>query len=219
MTTTLRVQVTLPNVNGLPADAFTNTWHCRSDGLDPLDDLGDFVNALGDFYGAIDVFLASTVDTSAVVKAYDLTHAEPRAPIAETAFSITPGANAPLPSEVACVVSYNGAHISGVPVGRRRGRIFLGPLDSAVMDDTAGQSLLQTSTITAIAAAAEGLMAAGDIGGFRWGVFSPTGAGVPPWTALELSGNTYSVVSGHVDNAFDTQRSRGVAATSRVSWP
>lgn len=216
--TTLRMQVTIPNVNGLPADAFTNTWHCLSNSVDPIVDAALFYSALASFYEDIDALMAATCDDTFSYKCYDLEAAEPRVPIYENTSAHTLGANAPLPSEVACVLSFNGTIVSGAPAARRRGRIFLGPLDSAVMDDTLGQSLLQTASITTIAGAADSLMNAGDPANFQWAVFSPTIAGTPPWTTGEIFAATASVIGGHVDNAFDTMRSRGVAASTRVTF-
>lgn len=218
MATTLRCQVTIPNVNGIPADAITNTWHVKGWTVDPVDAANSFFTDLSDFYLAIDAFLSSSLDTSVTVDFYDLLDAIPRVPVFTDTFTITPGANAPLPHEVACVLSYAGQAVSGTAAGRRRGRIFLGPLDSAVMDDSAGQSILQTSTITAIASAANDLMGAGNTSSRQWAVFSPTSAGSQPWDAADLLAGTLPVTHGFVDNAFDTMRSRGTLATTRVTW-
>jgi len=43
-------------------------------------------------------------------------------------------------------------------------------------------------------------------GGWDWVVYSPT------------NGNTVNVDNGWVDNAFDTQRRRGLAVTARTNW-
>ena len=171
MSTTLRFQVTIPNQNGVPADAMTNTWHFASTAVDPMDDATQAADDLIAFYLAIDGLLASTVDTIFTYKIYDLTAAEPRVPILSDNFNVTPGANSPLPSEVCCVLSYRGTPSSGIAQGRRRGRIFLGPLDSADMDNSAGQSLIDTGVITTIATAAENLMDAGDAVTAKWSVF------------------------------------------------
>lgn len=56
-------------------------------------------------------------------------------------------------------------------------------------------------------------------GDCRLSVFSPTTAGAPPWSSGELDAATFPVVAAHVDNAFDTVRSRGVVASTRTSWP
>ena len=217
--TTLRATVDLPNVNGLPADTFTNTWHWLSNFVDRLDGAVMAHDLLSTFYQAIDGLLAATIDTTATVNVYDLEDPAPRVPIYTNTIALTLGANAPLPSEVACVLSFNGTLVSGTPQARRRGRIFLGPLDSAVMDDTLGQSLIQISSCTVIAEAAGIMQAAGDPAEVQWAVFSPTIAGPPPWSLGEIFAATTSVVAGYVDNAFDTQRSRGVAATNRSIFP
>lgn len=216
--TTLRVQVSLPNVNGIPADTITNTWHCKSNFVDPVDGAEDFVNDLVTFYEAIDIFLSTSIDPIQNFTVYDLESPIPRAPIYTFSNGLTLGANAPLPHECAIVLSYNGANVSGIPAGRRRGRIFLGPLDSAVMDDSGGQSIIQLPVIEAIRDAADALMTAGDPGETQWAVFSPTTAGPPPWTVSEINGSTLSVTHGFVDNAFDTVRSRGTLASARVTF-
>lgn len=125
------------------------------------------------------------------------------------------------PSEVAYVLSFAG-DLTGVPeeaadgidagtapdrpAMRRRGRIFIGPISPA-----AGGSVVNRPQ-TGIKDSALGF--AGLLGDFdapltalgaRWIVYSPT------------DGLGHPVVTARVDDAWDTQRRRGVAATERFS--
>lgn len=213
--TTLRAQVSLPNLNGIPADTVTNTWHFLGNTVDPLDAANSVLTDITDFYAAVDGVLASCLGTTATLKIYDLEDPEPRVPILTDTFTLSLGAGAPLPHEVACVLSFNATLVSGASQARRRGRIFLGPLDSSVMDESGGQSVIQSGVCELIGEAADALIAAGSGISRQWCVFSPTTAGAPPWSAGEILAASAVVVGGYVDNAFDTVRSRGTLATSR----
>jgi hypothetical protein len=126
-----------------------------------------------------------------------------------------------LPHEVACCLSFRGAYFDALeeapddadpdalperPRSRRRGRIFLGPLGSNAQ--TAGSTTgrptanLQTAALNL----ATRLGDVGDIApGVEWVVYSRENEAV------------YAVTDAWCDNAFDTQRRRGVAPTARES--
>lgn len=96
------------------------------------------------------------------------------------------------------------------PASRRRGRIFVGPISTGGIVENSGtdfevkpSSQLQST----LEQAADALRLAAFTGGFEWSVYSPT------------DDTAYEVVGGFVDNAFDTQRRRGNAATGRAIWP
>lgn len=213
----IRVQVSLPAASSIPNDMAINTWHFFTSG-----DVGDAANqALSDlqaFYTAVDGFFSSDMDTSGEMKIYDLSENPPRAPIATDVFAITPDTGNNLPPEVAICLSYAAAAVSSTNAARRRGRIYLGPLSADVMTNSGGTVVVAESVRNAIAAAADALMGDAADPGASWCVFSPTAAGPEPWSSGDLIVGTSLVNHGFVDNAFDTIRSRGTAASARSTW-
>lgn len=217
--TTLRAQVALLNVNGLPADSATNTWHFTSNAVDRLVDAAQIVSDLDAFYGSIGGVLSEACSGDANIRIYDLADGTPRVPILEDEFAFTPGTGQGLPAEVAVVLSFHGATFSGSPPARRRGRLYIGPIDAGMLSTGDGNVFVSSTAAGDIRSAAQALLGDADPEGASWAVFSPTTAGPEPWSAGELLAATFEVVAGHVDNAFDTMRSRGVASTSRVFFP
>jgi len=64
----------------------------------------------------------------------------------------------------------------------------------------------------AAAAMEDGTVVAGGLS-VKWAVYSPT------TDAVDTIDNAFNdVLDGWVDNAFDTQRRRGPAATTRITW-
>jgi hypothetical protein len=205
------------NQNGLPADACTNTWHFESSAVDPIADASVAVGYLETFYSTIDFALSSVLVNACDYKVYDLTHSVPRSPIYAVTASISAATGTPLPNELAIVMSYHAAGVSGLPAGRRRGRIYLGPLDGVVLDESSYDGTIQDATIATITGAGAALIASSLTGTSKWCTFSPTLAGTPPWSSGDLIASSFLVENGFVDNAFDIQRRRGTLATSRVN--
>lgn len=217
MPTTIRMLVELVNANGVPADSITNTWHARSHSIDPADDAEAFFEGLSDFYGTIDGIFSTSISGVLNFKCYDLEQPTPRVPIFTDSGTITPSTNALLPNEVACVLSYSAPSEPGISPSSKRGRIYLGPLDSSVLDDGTGDARITTGVTTLIGGAANDLVNEGGILSFQWAVFSPTlAAGSITPTAIDNA--TAIVTNGFVDNAFDIVRSRGTAASVRSLW-
>lgn len=215
--TVLRCIVTMPNASSpIPRDAATNTWHFGS--TDPVATAPSAQTALETFYAAIDVYLAGTVLTTATTKWYDLSDGEPRTPFLEDSFTLTPGSGVSFPNEVAVCMSYRADLVSGQPPARRRGRIYLGPCDADIGSQLNGDMRVQTTARTNIANAAKALAEATISSSVGWVVFSPTTAGPTPWSEATLDASSWPVTAGWMDNAFDTQRSRGLAADARTSW-
>lgn len=218
MATTLRCQVSIVNDSTLPRDLAVNTWHFSSASVDPVDDATAAQLELWDFYAAIQAVYSSSISGDLFSKWYDLSDANPRTPILEATTTIVPDSSPRLPNECAVCLSYRGVLTSGTNPKRRRGRIFLGPLTSDVVTAGTGDAFVTSAAMTTIATAADSLNSAGDPGTWNWAVFSPTTAGPEPWSAGELLSATLPVVAGYVDNAFDTIRSRGLAATDRETF-
>lgn len=213
----LRAQVAIPRDTGLPEDVSVNTFHFSTTNAAPYAAARTAIaSALSTFYGGFDEYLGQVNGGPASVKFYDLADPKPRAPLAApSTFALVTGTNAnPLPEEVAICLSFQGAQTSGTSQARRRGRVYLGPLD-ALSTISGGRVQPGATYIGAIRTAAAGLLAAAAASAdFDWVVYSPTnaalGGAVEAWYT--------PVVSGWVDNAFDTQRRRGPTATTRVTF-
>lgn len=220
MPTVLRAQVNIPRNNAVPADDVINTWHFRTIGtVTPTEGAALVTEALTTFYQAVDVLLAGYVgNADATIKVYNLADDEPRVPIVQDVVNISPGSGLAFPAEVAICLSYRGELLSGTNPARRRGRIFLGPIDADAGttgdNDTAVAGTARTTIANAATAVAD-FLTEGEI---AWVVFSPTNAGSPPWSEGTLIDASVDVVAGYIDNAFDTIRSRGSTTTARTLW-
>lgn len=205
---TVRALVEIPNISALPEDVATNTWHFLTDNL--LQATLDAIHAeLETFYQAIDTYLSPRCGTTATVTYYDLGDPTPRVPIFTDTIALSiNGAQDALPDEVAICMSFQQNAQSGVNQARARGRLYLGPLGDSSSGTTATTSNRPVAAaLTAIAAAGDALMSAGGpLVDWEWVVYSPTADDVA------------IVQNGWVDNAYDTQRRRGAAPTSRTTW-
>lgn len=204
-----RAQVVLATVDGIPENFVTNTMYFFATNLTEVSALADEIT---DFYQEIDGFLSSRVATTGhEIKWYDMTDPEPRIPVqTDNLGTLTINqAQTQLPSEVAIVASFQGDKEAGSPQARRRGRIYLGPWSVLVLGTGADDGLIASSVTAAIRTACINLQAAAAaIEPLSWSVYSPTdggSVGVP-------------ITNGWVSNEFDTQRRRGIEATSRNAW-
>jgi len=219
-----RAQVVVPNDNGLPKDSVVNTWHYMAD-----DALSDATNAI-DFNAQLDAFYTGWVPTmgstqmdwaNSVVKHYVFEEAQPRIPFFED--SISPGtpnsAGFDLPAEVAACLTLEGTRVSGANMRRRRGRIYLGPFAFGAVDMPLF-NITYTETIVDLAetvffGSSNSVLA----------VYSPyTHHGVPIGENIkdypdedpsQLLLAFHEVTKVWMDNAWDTQRRRGVSASMR----
>jgi hypothetical protein len=214
------LQVTFANVTALPEDNIVNTWHVLADdatagGLAAA--LGIAATRLIDFYTAgagtadkVSSYFTNKISNTADahhIKAYDLTTPSPRVPIIDATFSRVAAASATrVPDEVALCLSYQADKVAGTPQSRRRGRIYLGPLNGQAQNAGDG-TLPATAFMNAVAARAAALAGASDTDAeWTWVVHSAK------------YGTDATVTNGWVDNAFDTQRRRGQRATARTTW-
>jgi hypothetical protein len=199
-----RAQVTLRTVDALPANFITNTW---SFGSTTVGDHTAVTTALKDFYDDIPAASISSAvaQNGHTVQFYVLPGVQPNYPFAETTFNLASApSGTPLPSEVAVCLSFQGTRQAGFPQARRRGRIYLGPLGSGIV--TAGRPSPTLRTNMANAALTFKAAIEAITGGIFWAVWS---------TADQLA---VPVDNGWIDDAFDTQRRRGVEVTSRTTW-
>lgn len=213
-------QVRLERKGALPADAIVNTWHFEGDesgtSTDSFDSFSPGLRTrLITFYKSFGANWSNALSGNGKVTLYNWEHGSPRAPQSEESFTFTPGQSA-LPSEVALCLSFRGAKTSGANMARRRGRVYLGPwaASSDVTGTTptvSGDNRPGTGLRTAILTAA-GAMVTGGSGTFRLAIYSPTtqatgGSADDAWT---------DATHMWVDDAWDIQRRRGSAPTSRL---
>jgi hypothetical protein len=212
------VQAILENDSALPKDRSINTFHFNTHtGAAPTTAaLDEIAVAVRDFYevahtgstNSIASLLGAQLSGVMELKMYDLEDAKPRAPIRDSfPVPFTPGSTA-LPSEVAVVGSYQAAKLSGFNQRNRRGRIYIGPLSTSTQVSTTGKPVTTANGIVETIASAMTWLAGG-----TWATLGQT------WDVFSQKFNTSAVVTdGWVDNAFDTQRRRGEAATTRRLW-
>lgn len=207
-----RAQTTISMDTGIPADAVTNTMHFDLDIVNsaPSDIITNAQAALETFYAeAYGLYYSPAVNpVGLTTEWYNLADTPPRVPASTRTWDLgtTNNNSLALPPEVALVASFQGPKLSGVNQARRRNRIFLGPLNGATLAAGTGQAGVASQIVTAM----ENLSAAStsSVGddSWTWVWYSPTDS---------QGGN---VTNGWCDNAFDTQRRRGLIATSRSTW-
>lgn len=217
--------VHMTNTDGLLANEFVNTFSFRrtttpveANFLAMVGAIDDFYNTPGTSGNPISEYIGEAVDRGAThqIDFYKIQVGSLGSPIWSEPWlgPAAPGtANSNLPTEVAAVLSFH-ADLTGVleesggtrPRARRRGRVFIGPLTTGGVVIADDSPLLSSAIRTSMAEAAVELMNSGDVTGNNWGVWSRSNVEV------------YPVVGGWTDNAPDTQRRRGPASSSRITW-
>jgi hypothetical protein len=217
-----RVQVGLRRRGGLEEDRSINVWHVL--GADPANalDATEMSFHFATFYQSIQDYLAATVSAllnGHTMNIYAVNIGGPGAvddqsgsPILSTAFTtFAPNASTPLPAEVACALTLRG-DLTGIqqelgatrPASRRRGRVFIGPISTNAVEVDAPDARPNAPFRTQLLDSVQSLNAALKANvGVALAVYSRTGGFVTP------------VVDAQVDNAWDTIRSRGAAASLR----
>lgn len=233
------VDVTIPSVSGFPEDDVHNGFVFDTDpGFDPVADYAELCTPIADFYNAaqstgdaVAKYMSYSLSRTASVcsmKLYEIAghldgspHGSPKQTATWTLAAAASGYQS-IPEECALVMTLNGYTSSAIPavesadgsdpgsapdrpLQRHRGRLYLGPWTTFAATDPPGIVRPKTSLITTLLDAAEDLQDAVVANGHQWSVWS---------RANEV---TYDVYSVHVDNAWDTQRRRGTAPTSRTA--
>lgn len=208
-------QHTLNHVSGVPENVVTNTFHFVTAAPVPTaGELDAIVAALKTFFDTnvgtgsnIMVMLSLFVNpNNRTIKLYNAADPKPRLPLRVDVSNAPSQGAGSFPGEVALVLSFRSSTPSGVPLRRRRGRIYLGPLsDSTTLVTRTGgdvrPSLMARQTVVQAAAR---MMNDPSV---DWATFST------------VDGQTSNVLSGFVDDSYDTQRRRGTAATTRTVFP
>lgn len=206
-----RAQVVLQGKTGLPEDVYVNTFGFKNVGAGSQTLMADAIlDRLTRFYTevvtqtgqAVDDYLAGVlVNNEALIKIYDLGQATPRV-VFERPLTLSVGAGAALPPEVAVTASFYGTR--NLP--RQRGRVFIGPLASSVLELNANRLRVTESFRTTLGHAMR-RMAQFDANNIaEWAVISPT----------SVAG--HKVTHGWVDDVPDTQRRRGHQPSQRTTW-
>lgn len=236
----------LQGISGLPKDQFVTTFHfVGSAGAATVDGAQSCVARIRQFYevaagsgGAISSFLSPYIADVRTVKVYDEASAKPRIPMVVGHYTgPTHGSGQCLAPATALCLSYFS--VRNAP--RHRGRIYLGPLKINAMSGSTDRPSAQF--MAEIVAAGTRLADAGDVaeslsdlsflvGGppisgppvpVNWAVRSGVGAGTQPTKKHPTIPNapvvTYELVNGGwVDDEWDGQSRRRLAAIGRTSW-
>lgn len=242
-----KARVVLPHTSGLPADEDDNTFIFQSNHPDVASSYSYASSALTAFYNtSLAAYIDAAIDRGSNkcrIEYTDITaHLSGSAAgppsIVDTFTLAGAGAGAGLcPAETAAVTTIYGAGRATAPVlgptssiptdhraqtegappthsGRTRpkqshtGRLYIGPLNANALARDGGEVRLAGAFTAALALACHTLEA-------DMLLDSPTQAWVV-WSRKLASVD--QVNGGHVDNAPDTQRRRGVQSTARVAW-
>lgn len=203
---TILAQISMEADTQLPEDVTINTLHFV--GSSAVGDLPALDAQVEAFYTDIETFLSATLTGNVTARYYDLADPEPRVPRFMNTWTITPN-TASLPREVAVCLSFKSPTLSGDIAARRRNRIFIGPLAGIATHTSLYDSDLRPSTamIDALLDAAQQLQFAASSELYNWITYSQ----------VEAAGG--GVTEFWIDNAFDTMRKRGRAATTRTTRP
>lgn len=214
----------MPHISGLPEDACQNAWVFSDAAATDTEVLAALIaGRVQDFYTAVSGYFANCVTRSIPSSQtfYDITgHLTPTpgaghgSPVATDTLTLASASSATaLPSEVAAVLSFHG-DLTGIPIetgairpaARRSGRVYLGPLNISATDNPGAFAECRPNATfrTAVTNAAHDLLA--DTAGGTWMVWSRAGGFLTP------------VAGGYMDDAWDTQRRRGPAATGRTTF-
>lgn len=213
----VRAQCIWRAASGLPEDRFVTSWAFIRGGAMPGSNAEsqaeEVAERLREFWltpvepgpQPVAGFLPSAVTSQGLeIRCYDLGQEVPREPrIFEYTFASGSGGSQ-LPREVAVCLSF----FAGRNLPRRRGRVFIGPLTSTAVTESAAGPVVKSDFRQVLSAAAQRLALEEGINDeMDWAVLSQRDGEIRPVTA------------GWVDDAFDTVRKRGSAALSRTTWP
>jgi hypothetical protein len=202
----------------LAEDVIVNTFHFQTIPAGPVTaaDALSIATRVKNFYDfphvpsstALRTFMSSILAPAGhQVRVYDQGDPKPRQPRFTLDFSMATTAGTSLPAEVALVLTEYAAMASGGVPARFRGRIYLGPFASSTLGTTDIGDVRPGDTLrNSVLDASKQLMDDGTpLNNPVWCVYS----------RLDLLLRT--VVRTGVDNAWDTQRSRGADPTNRLT--
>jgi len=186
-------QVRLQGVTGLPKDVYENVLYFETGAPDTVQGTCDAIKAkyiAANFIGGVN---------SVEVRAYELTGGQPVAssgPSPKSAVAVS------WPHEVAICLSYATVDDVAQSTKRRRGRIYLGPLGGSIPPS---DQLRPTATYrNIILDFGTGLAQIGFASNTTWMLYS------------RVDQVAAKIESMWVDDAWDTQRRRGLSPTTRT---
>lgn len=206
-----RVNVIQHYVSGLPEDVAVNTLYFVDGSPDPIvGTMNSIATQINTAWGFLDNFRgAQLLDTAGMsLKIYDQTAPPNSSPVGVYGpYNLgAPTAVDNLPLEVAAVCSFQGAIIAGTNRARRRGRNYIGPLNTTAL--AAGDSTTPPALSAGMITALRDYMSA------LWDTNSA--ANPSTWSVYSRADDAMvTITNGWVDNDFDTQRRRGKRATTR----
>ncbi len=219
----LLVNVELPYTTGIPRDVAQNTFTISTAGA-PYDEADAIViaDALELLYNdgtagnQIATCISEVVDRSddaCRIQVREITdllspvHTTPVLYERTWTLNALTGSPVSLPLEVSVVSSfYSTEDASSVQVRNRRGRVYLGPLGTVILDTDGPYPVFTDSFVDLIAQRFQEFEQNISDAGFEWCVWSRT------------LGILSAVSGGWVNNEPDTQRRRGVDESYRKSW-
>jgi hypothetical protein len=227
----LRATVCLSKLSGKPEDEVCNVWHFATGGAIITADMDAVGLGLEGFYQQLAVILGKSVSRAAL--AHRIEFAEVTAggvgPADDTVSTLiatrqfgtpNPGATGTdLPTECAIALSFRG-DVTGLaeegagglirPKSRKRGRVFLGPFTASVAQAEAVTNRIRVSATDRdyILNAYNAYLIAAIDGPARI---------VNHVVYSTMNATTAKVTNAHVDDAFDTIRSRGEKSDARTS--
>ncbi len=195
-----RFQVTSKKIGGLAIDDAVNVLYYEMGTFDANSVASVCDDILSKYEAALSPIVANGEWTC---KGYSMADAKPR-PVkgqASRSFGGAGGQNGPAgPREVCVCLSY----YAGRNLPRDRGRIYLGPF----LASTTGEERPNAALLGRFITLGNGLASVGEsavVADSDWVVFSPT------------RGTAKVITNIWVDNEWDTQRRRGLKATSRLT--
>lgn len=218
------VRAVMEAASGLPEDRVINDFAFHQAAAVNDADIAAMFALVDEFFRTptattfvVSEYISSWINRSAThaLQAYKIVDGPLGSPIAEDPWlgpvARRAGSNN-LPAEVACVLSFH-ADLTGVaeeagairPKARRRGRLFIGPLVDLTVTGGDANVVVQPGFRSTLQSAAVRLMDNSEAD-HPWSVWSRKDKVLRP------------VVGGWTDNAIDTQRRRGPAATARSTW-
>lgn len=226
----IRASVRIPNDSGLSEDAVFNNFHFSTGDVAGAT-LDALVARVSEFYNTaigggnkVSDFLSDFLDgANATIKLVNMSEPTPRFPLRDQAMPISIPAGNGFPNEVAIVMSFQGAKVSGENQARKRGRIYLGPVKASTATAATGEMRVSSGVRSVLGDAMDRLATAPVGALYDWIVYS---AGARdnsddsiPYEVRDMLAPTFAPVdNGWIDDAYDTQRRRGRKATGRTLW-
>ncbi len=207
----LLVLVGFENDSMIPEDRVINTFSFATPDVLPAT-LDRIEARLTAFYNAVQLNANSVANLMSnhlepnfcTFKIYNRADAKPRRPIRESAWTLQGLAGqGGFPNEVSLCLSFRGGLVSGAPAGRRRGRVYIGPLSAGKSEEKVGETRPSLVAQTTLSLAGLSLISGNDAA-TTWMIHS------------QVANSDTPVVVVHVDDAYDTQRRRGRDALTRV---